>query len=454
MTTSRSAGAEHFDCVVVGTGFGGSVTAQRLADAGRRVLVLERGQALPARVVPAQPDRLQAQPLGPERGPARAVRPVVVLRPRRARLERARRRLADLRERPAAQGREVVRVARAPGRRRRGLAAAPRGPRAALRPRRAGDRRPALSARARAVRPHGEDARLQGRRRGARAGLVPPAARRHLRATRASRRPSGEPIEEERPNLHGRPRADLPARAASATWAATTAPRTRSTTRTSPTRGTPARRSARAARCASSSRARAAAGPSTTSSTRAEREGTKTQTQSLPRVTVTTDELVLAAGTLGTTYLLLRNRAALPGLSPRLGEGFSRQRRPADLRLALHGRRHGRRAGAAADRRRLRPGDHQRRARRRTSSTATAARAAASTSRTRAIRSSSPGCSRSSTRRARSRGRCPSSCTSRARTSRAGTRTSAPRPRTCSATATCPPARSRCSSWAGTCRTG
>ena len=54
-----------------------------------------------------------------------------------------------------------------------------------------------------------------------------------------------------------------------------------------------------------------------------EREGTKTQTQSLPRVTVTTDELVLSAGTLGTTYLLLRNRAALPGLSPRLGEGFS-----------------------------------------------------------------------------------------------------------------------------------
>ena len=54
-----------------------------------------------------------------------------------------------------------------------------------------------------------------------------------------------------------------------------------------------------------------------------EREGTKTQTQSLPRVTVTADELVLAAGTLGTTYLLLRNRAALPGLSPRLGEGFS-----------------------------------------------------------------------------------------------------------------------------------
>jgi cholesterol oxidase len=52
-------------------------------------------------------------------------------------------------------------------------------------------------------------------------------------------------------------------------------------------------------------------------------EGRKTDTQALPRVTVTADHLVLAAGTLGSTYLLLRNRAALPGLSPRLGEGFT-----------------------------------------------------------------------------------------------------------------------------------
>jgi cholesterol oxidase len=38
---------EHFDAVVVGSGFGGSVTACRLAEAGRRVLVLERGKAYP-----------------------------------------------------------------------------------------------------------------------------------------------------------------------------------------------------------------------------------------------------------------------------------------------------------------------------------------------------------------------------------------------------------------------
>ena len=35
---------EHFDVIVVGTGFGGSLTALRLAEAGRSVLVLERGQ--------------------------------------------------------------------------------------------------------------------------------------------------------------------------------------------------------------------------------------------------------------------------------------------------------------------------------------------------------------------------------------------------------------------------
>ncbi len=38
---------EHFDAVVVGSGFGGSVTTYRLAEAGQRVCLLERGKAWP-----------------------------------------------------------------------------------------------------------------------------------------------------------------------------------------------------------------------------------------------------------------------------------------------------------------------------------------------------------------------------------------------------------------------
>lgn len=41
-----------------------------------------------------------------------------------------------------------------------------------------------------------------------------------------------------------------------------------------------------------------------------------------PERELTCDRLVLSAGTLGSTYLLLRNRDAFPGLSARLGRGF------------------------------------------------------------------------------------------------------------------------------------
>ena len=54
----------------------------------------------------------------------------------------------------------------------------------------------------------------------------------------------------------------------------------------------------------------------------AESEGVKTDTKALDRHTVTCDRLILSAGTLGTTYLLLRNRAAFPGLSAALGTRF------------------------------------------------------------------------------------------------------------------------------------
>jgi cholesterol oxidase len=51
-------------------------------------------------------------------------------------------------------------------------------------------------------------------------------------------------------------------------------------------------------------------------------EGTKTDTRRLDRHMLTCDRLILAAGTLGTTYLLLKNRAAFPGLSGALGSRF------------------------------------------------------------------------------------------------------------------------------------
>ncbi len=53
-----------------------------------------------------------------------------------------------------------------------------------------------------------------------------------------------------------------------------------------------------------------------------ESEGVPTDTKRLDRHTITCDRLILSAGTLGTTYLLLRNRAAFPGLSPMLGTRF------------------------------------------------------------------------------------------------------------------------------------
>jgi cholesterol oxidase len=46
-------------------------------------------------------------------------------------------------------------------------------------------------------------------------------------------------------------------------------------------------------------------------------------TGALPLTTLTATDLILSAGTLGSTFLLLRNRGALPGLSPALGHGFS-----------------------------------------------------------------------------------------------------------------------------------
>jgi cholesterol oxidase len=54
-----------------------------------------------------------------------------------------------------------------------------------------------------------------------------------------------------------------------------------------------------------------------------QREGQAFDTSQLPLITLTADRLILCAGALGTPYLLLKNRAAFPHLSRMLGTRFS-----------------------------------------------------------------------------------------------------------------------------------
>lgn len=58
----------HFDAVVVGSGFGGSVMAYRLAQAKLRVCVLERGKAYPPNSFPRSPYRMKSNFWDPSAG--------------------------------------------------------------------------------------------------------------------------------------------------------------------------------------------------------------------------------------------------------------------------------------------------------------------------------------------------------------------------------------------------
>ena len=205
----------------------------------------------------------------------------------------------------------------------------------------------------------------------------------------------GEPIREPRPNIHGRTPPDLPPRRRvrrrlqlrRQELARLHVPDRRLARRRGhphPLRGAgvraPRRRRLRDPLRRARPRARG----------RADRHG------DLPRTTVTADRLVLSAGTLGTTYLLLQQPRRLPRPEPDARHALLGQRRPADLRRPLHADR---RAGSAC----------------RASSTpdygpviTSAIRVRdeldgdgtgeGSTSRTRAFRSSSTGCCRESTR--------------------------------------------------------
>src|ERR1051325_4879247 len=59
---------EHVDAVVVGSGFGGSVSAYRLAEAGRSVVLLERGRAYPPGSFPRTPSDLSRAFWSPDDG--------------------------------------------------------------------------------------------------------------------------------------------------------------------------------------------------------------------------------------------------------------------------------------------------------------------------------------------------------------------------------------------------
>ena len=59
---------EHFHAVIVGSGFGGSVVAARLAEAGMRVLVLERGKAYPPGSFPRSPREMEGNFWDPSEG--------------------------------------------------------------------------------------------------------------------------------------------------------------------------------------------------------------------------------------------------------------------------------------------------------------------------------------------------------------------------------------------------
>src|SRR5438874_2592401 len=59
---------EHFDAVVVGSGFGGSVSAYRLAEAGLSVCVLERGKRYPPHSFARTPREMRANFWDPSAG--------------------------------------------------------------------------------------------------------------------------------------------------------------------------------------------------------------------------------------------------------------------------------------------------------------------------------------------------------------------------------------------------
>lgn len=68
MRPGMSSATEHVDAVVVGSGFGGAVSAFRLAEAGRSVVLLERGRSYPPGSFPRSPHEMGREFWDPEQG--------------------------------------------------------------------------------------------------------------------------------------------------------------------------------------------------------------------------------------------------------------------------------------------------------------------------------------------------------------------------------------------------
>ena len=99
---------DHFDAIIVGSGFGGTVSALRLAEKGYRVLVIEKGRRFAAEDFPKTNWDLRRWMWTPAARAARLL-PDVVLRARDDPARRRRgRRLARLREHAAGAERELL----------------------------------------------------------------------------------------------------------------------------------------------------------------------------------------------------------------------------------------------------------------------------------------------------------------------------------------------------------
>ena len=316
--------AEHFDAVVVGSGFGGSVTAYRLAEAGHSVCLLERGKPFPPNSFPRSPLGMKTQFWDPREGlhgmfnmwsfdnidaicasglgGGSLIYANVLLRKDEEWF---------VREQPGKgswkDGYEYWPVTRADldphydrVERMMNVQKYPLD-----------DLPPDLTRKTRAFRDAAQKLGLDWR-------LVNLAV---TFANDGDPTTVGEPIREDRPNIHGATRLtckhvaecdlgcnhgaknSLDYTYITAAWHAGADIRTRHEVR--------------------GFEPRAGGGYSLSYVIHDESaEGVKTDTSKLDRHTITCDRLILSAGTLGTTYLLLKNRAAFPHLSPMLGTRF------------------------------------------------------------------------------------------------------------------------------------